>query len=114
LTEIRRGEVWWVSLDPTIGSETQKTRPCVIVQRDAANETSPTTVICPIAGAGRRKSGISNPLVRAPEGGLTKDGIVVCNQIRAIDRGRIGDRLGQLSPDAMLAIDRGLRAILDV
>jgi mRNA interferase MazF len=114
LVEIRRGEVWWVVLDPTAGSEAKKRRPCVIVQRDSANANSPMTVICPLTDARDREIGITNILVKAGRSGLKKDSLVVCNQIRAVNRSRLGSRIGYLDADTMRAVDRGLRAILDV
>jgi mRNA interferase MazF len=112
--ELRRGDVWWVSLDPTIGSETKKKRPCLVVQRDAANATSPTTIVCPISDSGAHRADILNVLVPAREGGLTKASLVVCNQLRAIDRRRLGGRLGRINDTTMQAVERGLRAILDL
>ena len=44
----RRGEIWWVNLDPTVGNETAKKRPCVILQNDVGNERSTTTIVAPL------------------------------------------------------------------
>jgi mRNA interferase MazF len=44
----RRGEIWWVNLDPTVGSETAKKRPCVILQNDVGNARSDTTMVAPL------------------------------------------------------------------
>ncbi|HEV3156747.1 MAG TPA: type II toxin-antitoxin system PemK/MazF family toxin [Candidatus Baltobacteraceae bacterium] len=111
----KRGEVWLVALDPTIGSEQRKTRPCVIVQRDSANASSPTTIVCPCSDAQGRSATILSPLLNVSEGGLQKVSRVLCNQVRAIDKARlVGDPLGVLSADSMRAIEHGLRAILDL
>jgi mRNA interferase MazF len=114
LSDVRRGDVWWVSLDATIGSETGKKRPCVIVQRDAANASSPTTIVCPMTDIRNRKANILNVFVTKGEGGLRKDSLVVCNQVRAIDRQRLAGRMGRINDETILAVDRGLRAILDL
>jgi mRNA interferase MazF len=106
--------VWRVALDPTVGSEIRKSRPCVVVQRDAANRTSPTTIVCPIADAQGRKTGLTNVLLPSGEGGLTKESVALCNQIRTIDTRRLGKRLGVLSPALIASVNAGLRAILDV
>ena len=50
--KVRRGEFWWVKLDPAVGSEAKKTRPCLVVQRDSANLMSPTAIVCPATAAG--------------------------------------------------------------
>ena len=113
-TEIRRGDVWWVTLDPTIGSELQKRRPCLVVQRDAANANSPTTIICPLTSARNRVADIIKVSVTSSGAGLPTQSLVVCNQLRTVDRRRFGERIGSVSADEMSAVDRGLRAILDL
>ena len=110
-----RGSVWFVALDPVVGSEQGRTRPCVIVQRDSANAKSPTTILCPLTTARGRQPNVLKVLVRPPEGGLDKDGLVLCNQVRIVDRRRIrGEMLGELSERTMALVDEGLRVILDL
>lgn len=111
---VRRGDVYWVNLDPTVGREMRKTRPCVIVQRDSANRTSPTVIVCPLTDAGGIEGNLLNVFVPAGAGGSTKDSLIVCNAIRSVDRARVGEYLGTLPEAVMSAVDRGLRAILDV
>lgn len=112
---IKRGTVWRFLLDPTIGSEQRKTRPCVVVQRDSANAASPTTIACPLRRAGDAKGNLLNVLVRPPEGGIDGNSLVACNQVRVLALERIqGEMLGKLSPRTMAAVDEGLRAILDL
>ncbi|HXP92996.1 MAG TPA: type II toxin-antitoxin system PemK/MazF family toxin [Candidatus Binatia bacterium] len=109
-----RSEVWIVSLDPTVGSEQRKTRPCVVVQRDAANRASPTTIIVPLTDARGRTGDLLRPFVPGGEGGLSKDSLALCNQVRTVDRARLRARLGVLAQRHMSEIDRGLRAIMDL
>lgn len=110
---MKRGEVYRFNLDPTIGSEIRKTRPCVVVQRDAP--ASPIVIVCPLTDANGRLGNLLNPAVRAGVGGMTKDSRVVTHQIRALDRRRVvGASLGTLSPAIMAAVDAGLRAVLDL
>ncbi len=112
---IKRGTVWRFSLDPVAGSEERKTRPCVIVQRDSANAASPTTIVCPIRSARNERGNLLNVLVRAPEGGLARDSLVLCNEVRTLDRARVrGEMLGRLSAKTMASVDEGLRVILDL
>ena len=112
---MRRGEVWLVCLDPISGSEQGKTRPCVVVQRDAANRSSPTSIVVPVADAGNRPSDLLNVLLAMDEGALRKRSRALCNQVRAVDRRRFrGNRLGTVSPATMSLIENGLRLILDL
>jgi mRNA interferase MazF len=112
---VRRGEIWSVALDPTVGNEQAKTRPCLVVQRDAANATSPVTIICPIADARGKKPNLLNVLVPKGEAGLKKDSLVLCHQIRTVDRRRLrGNASESVSARTLALVEEGLRAILDL
>jgi len=111
----KRGEVYLVRLDPTEGSEQAGTRPAVVVSRDAINRHSPVIVICPLTNAARLpKLYPSDVRIKAPEGGLTKDSVVLTGQVRAIAKGRLLKRLGELRPDTVEQIERALKITLDL
>jgi mRNA interferase MazF len=110
---VQRGEVWLVALDPVVGSEQAKTRPCVVIQRDAANRTGATTIVVPFTGA-TRTTGLVAPPVPNGDAGLEKDSVALCHQIRVVDRLRLRTRLGSLSERSMVAVCDGVRAILDL
>jgi mRNA interferase MazF len=109
--EVARGEVWFVALDPT---EQAKTRPCVVVQRDAANRQARTTVVVPLTDATGQHASIVKPLLPAGEGGLRKDSLALCHQIRTVDRLRLVRKTGTLGKDALHAVGVGLVQILDL
>jgi mRNA interferase MazF len=111
---VARGEVWFIALDPVVGSEQAKTRPCVVVQRDAANERARTTVIVPLSDAAGQRTGVVEPLVSAGEGGLSKDSVALCHRVRAVDRMRLVRKTGTLGQAALDAIGVGLVEILDL
>lgn len=104
-----RGMVIQVDLDPVVGHEQGRSRPCVVVQNDAGNRFSSMTIVVPLTDAGhiRRPSAIYVP-VKAGDGGIRKDSIVLCDQIRAVDMERVGRTIGVLSPETMKAVDRAL------
>jgi mRNA interferase MazF len=81
---------------------------------DDSNAASPTTIVCSLTHATGRRLGITNVLVRSGEAGLRKDSIVVCNQVRTIDRRRVGSLLGALDANTLQDVESGLRAILDL
>lgn len=111
---VSRGDVIRVQLDPTRGSKLRKTRPCVVVQRDAANRGGRTTIVCPLTdAAGKHPSALFIP-VAAGVGGTTKDSLIVCSQIRTVDNVRLTAKLGVLPAKVMERLDTGLRAILDL
>jgi mRNA interferase MazF len=104
----RRGEVYLVSLDPTVGAEIKKTRPAVVVQNDPSNRRSPVTIVAAMTSQLEEPLYPTEVLVRAPEGGLTVDSVVLLNQIRSVDKGRLVRRLGVLKAETMKEIDRAL------
>lgn len=85
---IQRGEVYWVNLDPTVGTEIQKTRPCLIVSPDDMNAILPRVIVAPITSKGQA-------LGCRPEIVLDgKPGRILLDQIRSIDKARLRGRLG--------------------
>lgn len=103
----KRGEVHLVSFDPAVGAEIQKTPPAVILQNDIGNVHSPVTIVAAVTSNVLRR-GPTGVLVKAPEGGLSVDSVVLLNQIRTIDKRRLVKRLGVLRPTTMKQVDQAL------
>ncbi len=108
IVQPRRGEVYLVNLDPTVGAEIKKTRPAVVVQNDAANRRSPITIVAAITSQFEEPLYPTEVLMRAPAGGLTVDSVVLLNQIRSVDSRRLVRRFGVLTAETMKAIDQAL------
>jgi len=87
----RRDEVWLVALDPTEGSEIQKTRPCLVVSPDESNEHLRTVIVAPMTTKVRPYP------TRVDVTFQRKTGQVALDQLRAVDRGRLGRKLGRVS-----------------
>lgn len=104
----KRGEVYYVNFDPTIGVEIKKTRPALIIQNDVGNIHSQATIVAAITSASREIFPYE-VFLKAGEGGLQKDSIVLLNQIRTIDKKRLGKRIGILSSEAMEKIDNAVK-----
>lgn len=104
---IRRGDVFTVDLEPVRGAEQGKRRPAVVIQNDIGNRYSPTIIVAAITSTLRPDFDV-NVIIRAPEGGLTNDSTVLLNQIRTVDRSRLGRYWGRLTPTTMASIDRAL------
>ncbi len=107
-----RGDVWLVSLDPTIGHEVQKTRPAVIVTNDIYNRHNWVVVVMPLTS--HETAEYDQVLIRPPEGGVTSTSVTLPDQIRAVDRRRLVKRLGRVSQPTLRSIDRSLRIVLDL
>ena len=112
---MRRGEIYDARLDPVEGSEQAGFRPVVIVSRDSLNTVRSTVVAIPCTTyrTGRRLYA-SHVLVHAPEGGLTADSVVLCEQIRILAKTRLGRRRGVLSARTLANIERALLISLDL
>jgi len=107
----QKGEVFLVNLDPTVGSEIKKIRPAVVVSNNVVNTNYPTVVICPITDSTGKKSPI-HIIVSRQEGGLTKESVVLCSQIRSVDAQRLLEKIGNLSADKMREIENGIKHVL--
>ncbi len=102
----KRGEVYWAILDPAVGSETRKTRPCLIVSNDIGNEVSDLVIMAPITSKITR---IYPYNVRVLLNG--KEGKIMVNQVRAINKSRIGKTICSLDPPTMELVDEALRIV---
>lgn len=109
ITLPKRGEVYLVNFDPTIGSEIRKTRPALIVQNDIGNEFSPITIVAAITSQYDDNLYPTEVLIEPPEGGLSKNSIVLLNQIRSVDKKRLIKRLGKLTLASMKQVERAIQ-----
>jgi mRNA interferase MazF len=104
----RRGDVFLVTFDPTIGAEIRKTRPAVVIQNDVGNRAGSTTIVAAITSQVKSPLYPFEVLVPSGEGGLGKSSVVLLNQIRTIDRARLVRRLGALRRETMARVDEAL------
>lgn len=104
-----RGMVVEVTLDPVVGHEQGRSRPCLVVQNDIGNRFSSTTIVVPLTDSAhiRKPSPIYVP-VKKGDGGTTKDSVVLCDQIRVVDQQRFRRTYGVLSAAAMERVDDAL------
>jgi mRNA interferase MazF len=108
LVRPRRGEVYLVNFDPTLGAEIRKTRPALIVQNDVANRHSAITIVAAITSQFDQTLYPTEVLISPPEGGLRTDSVALLNQIRSIDKQRLVRRLGTLKPETMDRVDHAI------
>ena len=88
---MKRGEIWLVNLDPTIGSEIKKTRPCVIVSPPELNQHLRTVMMAPMTS-----KGFATPF-RVPVTHAGTKGLIVLDQLRSVDKQRLVKKTGQVS-----------------
>ena len=87
---VKRGEVYWVNLDPTVGTEIKKTRPALVVSPDDMNEVLPRVIVAPLTSKGQ-------PLGCRPE--ITLDGRqarILLDQLRCVDKLRLAGKMGEV------------------
>jgi mRNA interferase MazF len=94
---VKRGEIWLVNLDPTVGSEIKKTRPCVVISPPEMHDYLRTVIVAPMT-PGSRPAPFRIPV---RHGG--KNGLILLDQIRAIDKTRLVKRAGAIAPSALSA-----------
>ena len=105
----RRGEVWWVRLDPTRGSEIAKTRPCLILSTNIVNERRRTVVVIPLSSALQ-----PSPPLLIPVSCAGRKAVAVVDQIRAVAKERLEGRMGELTSEHLEEVEQGLREILEL
>ena len=103
---IKQYAVHWINLDPTIGSEISKTRPCVVISPDEMNKYLNTVIIAPL----------THTVKPYPSRVLCEingdKGSIILDQIRTVDKARIGNVLGQLSSSEAIAVKKVINQIL--
>jgi mRNA interferase MazF len=104
-----RGEVWWVSLGPTQGSEIRKTRPCLVLTANVLNRNRQTVVVIPYSTGAK-----AHPPITVPVTCQGKAAVAVIDQVRAIARHRLRSRLEEASPADMAAVTEALGRILEL
>ena len=104
-----RGQLVEVDLDPIVGHEQGRIRPCVVVQNNVSNRFGSTTIVVPLTDA--RNIAHRSPIyifAAKGDGGLKKDSLILCDQIRTVDQQRFGRSFGMLSLETMHKVDQAL------
>jgi mRNA interferase MazF len=110
----RRGELYWAALDPAIGTEMTKTRPTVVISNDVGNQYSQRVIIAPLTTASVDHVYHFEVLVEEGEAGVLRASKIALDQIRAVDKRRLGRFLGALSEERMQQVDAAIRLSLAV
>ncbi len=107
---IKQLDIWWVDLEPTRGAETQKNRPCVVLQGTQANKGSRTTIVAPLLPEHKSWSFVVN-VAPSTANGLDKNRHINLKQLRVVDLSRVGRKQGVLESAYMSAIREALDLI---
>jgi mRNA interferase MazF len=102
---VARGEIWLVALDPTLGSEIQKTRPCVVVSPPELHDHLRTVIVAPMTTKGQPAP------FRVPITFMKKSGLILLDQIRTVDKVRLVKKAGVVADKTLLSTLRTLQEV---
>ncbi|MBR3300048.1 MAG: type II toxin-antitoxin system PemK/MazF family toxin [Clostridia bacterium] len=106
--DIKRGEIYYADLSPVVGSEQGGVRPVLIVQNNVGNRYSPTVIAAAITSRKFKADLPTHIKVDAAGCGLSKDSIVLLEQVRTIDKTRLKEKMGSLDAPSMNMVDKAI------
>ena len=106
---VKRGDIFYADLSPVVGSEQGGIRPVLIVQNDVGNKYSPTVIVAAITSQINKAKLPTHIELSANEYGLSKDSVVLMEQIRTIDKKRLKEKIGHMDEELQYSIDEALR-----
>ncbi|SDK96107.1 mRNA interferase MazF [Natronincola ferrireducens] len=105
---VKRGDIYYADLSPVIGSEQGGVRPVLIVQNDIGNRYSPTVIVTAITSQINKAKLPTHVEIVASEYGLTKDSVILLEQVRTIDKRRLEEKIGHLDEEMMMKVNEAL------
>lgn len=105
---IRRGDIFYADLSPVVGSEQGGIRPVLIVQNDLGNKYSPTVIAAAITSQINKARLPTHIEISGQDYGLSKDSVILLEQIRTIDKKRLREKIGHLDEDLMIKVNEAL------
>jgi mRNA interferase MazF len=106
--EVRRGDVFIADLDPVVGSEQGGVRPVLVIQNDVGNHHSPTVIVAAITSRLQKAPLPTHVALPGQDFGLQRTSVILLEQIRTIDKRRLGQRLAHLAGSVMRRVDWAL------
>lgn len=105
---IKRGDIYYADLSPVVGSEQGGVRPVLIVQNDVGNRYSPTVIAAAITSQQSKAKLPTHIPIYADDCGLSRDSVVLLEQIRTIDKRRLKERMGSIDENSMNKVDNAI------
>ena len=105
---VRKGDIFYADLSPVIGSEQGGIRPVVILQNDVGNRFSQTTIVAIITSRLNKAKLPTHIVIDSNNYGLNKKSVILVEQLRTIDKRRIKEKLGKVSPEDMARVDKAI------
>ena len=105
---VKRGDIYYADLSPVVGSEQGGVRPVLIVQNDTGNRHSPTVIAAAITSQTGKANLPTHISLAARSCGLTRDSVILLEQVRTLDKSRLRERMGRLDEPAMHQVDNAI------
>lgn len=105
---VRRGDIYYADLSPVVGSEQGGIRPVLILQNDVGNRYSPTVIAAAITSRMSKTKLPTHIDIYADRAGLQKDSVILLEQMRTIDKQRLGEKMGHLDNETMNAVNNAI------
>ena len=106
---VKRGDIFYADLSPVVGSEQGGVRPVLVVQNDIGNKYSPTVIVAAVTSQINKAKMPTHIELSANEYGLSKDSVVLMEQIRTIDKKRLKEKIGHMDEELQCSIDEALK-----
>jgi len=111
---VKKGDLFFADLSPVIGSEQGGVRPVLVVQNDVGNKYSPTIIVAAVTSQTGKAKLPTHVQLSASQGGLSKDSVVLLEQVRTIDKQRLKDFICHVDKKLMLQVEEALRISLEL
>lgn len=111
---VKRGDLFFANLNPVIGSEQGGLRPVLIVQNDIGNNYSPTTIVAAVTSRIKRAKLPTHVEIKKNNSPLERDSVILCEQLRTIDKKRLTERIGELDEETMKKVNNALEISLEL
>lgn len=109
---VKRGDIYYADLSPVIGSEQGGVRPVLVIQNDIGNRYSPTVIAAAITSQINKAKMPTHIEIRAREAGISRDSVVLAEQVRTIDKKRLKEKIGHLDAEHMASVNTALEISL--
>ena len=113
-SDIKKGDIYYASLNPVVGSEQKGERPVVVIQNNLGNKYSPTVIVSAITSQINKAKLPTHVEISSVEYGLNRDSVVLLEQIRTLDKKRLKEKIGHMTDVDMKKVDKALLISLNL
>ncbi|MEE0797855.1 MAG: type II toxin-antitoxin system PemK/MazF family toxin [Anaerovoracaceae bacterium] len=111
---VKKGDLFFADLSPVVGSEQGGVRPVLVVQNDVGNKYSPTVIVAAVTSQTGKAKLPTHVQLQATQGGLSRDSVVLLEQLRTIDKQRLKEKIGALSENQLPDVEKALEVSLGI